>query len=282
MKIIHLLQLYRLHNCLLAGLGVWLGGYLSGVPGENLYLHLASIAAGLVCAGGNALNDFMDVEPDRINHPNRPLPSGKLPLYSALISHIVLNIFAIAIAVFINRFVFIAVIGAILLLGLYNSGLKKTALAGNILISILGGLTFIVGALVKGISVTFILPGAAVPAVFAFLFHLGREMVKDLADFKGDKMSNYQTFPILLGRAKVLLIITLLFIILIIVTLIPIYYNWYSISYAWVAILLVDLPILATLLYLWLSKSAIRYNVAGSLLKFYMLLGLLAFYLGKK
>ena len=60
----------------MAGVGVWLGGYLSGLEGGEIRLLLASIAAALVCGAGNALNDYLDIEVDRVNHPGRVLPSG--------------------------------------------------------------------------------------------------------------------------------------------------------------------------------------------------------------
>src|SRR2546428_11722721 len=46
-------------------------------------LALAAAAAAAFTAGGNALNDIVDRETDRINHPDRPLASGQLTLGTA-------------------------------------------------------------------------------------------------------------------------------------------------------------------------------------------------------
>ena len=70
-----LFRLIRVHNALMAGVGVWLGGFLAGMEGGEWRLILASISATLVCGAGNAFNDFKDIEVDRINHPRRPLPA---------------------------------------------------------------------------------------------------------------------------------------------------------------------------------------------------------------
>ena len=41
--------------------------------------------------------------------------------------------------------------------------------------------------------------GALIPAVFAFLINLIREMIKDMEDIKGDKLAGVNTFPIKYG-----------------------------------------------------------------------------------
>src|SRR2546425_5770936 len=65
-------------------------------------LVLAAAAAAAFTAGGNALNDIFDRETDRVNHPDRPLASGRLTLSAAPI--FALSAFALAalLAPFIN------------------------------------------------------------------------------------------------------------------------------------------------------------------------------------
>src|SRR5207244_1853269 len=75
-----LLQLARPINCVMSALGVGIGGVVaarSGAWGEFAGpLALAGAAAASFTAGGNALNDLYDREPDRAHHPHRPLPAG--------------------------------------------------------------------------------------------------------------------------------------------------------------------------------------------------------------
>src|SRR5437016_13823015 len=82
-----LLQLARPINCVMSALGVGIGGVVaarSGAWGEFAGpLALAGAAAASFTAGGNALNDLYDRETDRVNHPDRPLPSGSVTLREA-------------------------------------------------------------------------------------------------------------------------------------------------------------------------------------------------------
>ena len=55
-------------------MGGWLGANALPAP-----LWIAAFSAAAVTAGGNALNDLWDLEIDRVNHPDRPLPSAVFP-----------------------------------------------------------------------------------------------------------------------------------------------------------------------------------------------------------
>jgi len=78
------LQLVRLPNTFTAFADV-LMGYLvthgSANPWPPLVLLLAS--SGLIYSAGMALNDAYDVEQDRRERPQRPIPSGRVPLATA-------------------------------------------------------------------------------------------------------------------------------------------------------------------------------------------------------
>lgn len=279
-KTISLILLVRIHNCLIAGVGVWIGWYLSSYSEDHTAVILASIAAALVCGAGNTLNDYLDIEADKLNHPERPLPKGALPPYIAVLTTIIFNVIAIILGFFINLPVLLIIIVAIILLFLYNFKLKKMPLFGNLIVSILSGGIFLVGGLTETGSLG-PLPGPIVPAIFAFLFHLGRELVKDIADFEGDIKANYRTLAAIWPHRQVMALIAFLFISLIFLTLVPIYYQWYLVAYAYIACLAVDIPLLLILFYLYLGKSPKRFGLAGNMLKLLMLFGLFSFYLGK-
>ncbi|MFH2036042.1 MAG: UbiA family prenyltransferase, partial [Candidatus Zixiibacteriota bacterium] len=124
-------------------------------------------------------------------------------------------------------------------------------------------------------------PGPIIPAVFAFLFHLGREWVKDMADLDGDKSAGYRTLPMILSRRAMLAIITILYSILISTTLIPIYLEWYNTKFFITAVFLVDIPLIIAIIYSWFSKDNNRLKILGSILKLLMAIGLAAFIMGK-
>lgn len=265
----------------MAGVGVWLGGYLANGGGKSVEIFLASLSAALVCGGGNAVNDYLDIESDRLNHPNRPFPKGDLPPYLAILTASIFNIAAIIIAATINSAILTIVVGSIILLTAYNFRLKKLPLMGNLIISILGGATFIVGGLAVDATSITMLPGPMVPALFAALFHLGREFIKDIADFEGDMKVDCKTLLSVLSQNSIMIILSVLYAILIILTLVPVYLDWYRPMYGYIALLLVDIPIIIILTYLWFSRSKARFSKGGSVLKLLMLFGLFAFLLGK-
>jgi geranylgeranylglycerol-phosphate geranylgeranyltransferase len=274
--------LIRLHNCILAGVGVWMGWYLTSSDSpHHLKILLASVAAALVCGAGNTLNDYLDIKADRANHPNRPLPRGDLPPYLAVLTTFIFNIIAIAIGFLIDWSVLLIIVCAIVLLVLYNFKLKKMPLVGNLAVSVLGGATFIVGGLIESGSLG-PLPGAIVPAVFAFLFHLGRELIKDVADLEGDLKADYRTLAAMLPIGNLLNLIMIVFATLIALTLIPVYYEWYRPIFAYIVCYIVNIPMLMIIFFLYKSRNKNRFGLAGNLMKGLMLLGLLAFYLGKK
>ena len=79
------LQLIRLPNVFTAGADslagfLFVGGSLTG-SFRWIWLVLGSMA---IYAGGIALNDVFDVEIDRVERPQRPIPSGRVPYRVAL------------------------------------------------------------------------------------------------------------------------------------------------------------------------------------------------------
>ncbi len=181
-------KILRPGNAIMAGATVVLGFWLSGSAFSTLALVQMVIAAVCAVGYGNTVNDIIDVESDRISHPGRPLPTGDLSLFSAVITCFFLCSFSI-----VNGFLVSTIhgIGAVLplaLLSLYAFYLKGTPLAGNILVSILVAYTIIFGGLGAPQFDRLILP-----ALLAFLLNIAREIVKDLQDEAGDKAAGVTT-----------------------------------------------------------------------------------------
>ena len=79
--------LFRFGNSLTGLIGVIFGALLAlgevpkGDLGSITILHGLSVWA-FMCSW-NALNDILDIEIDKLNQPNRPLPSGQISLNNA-------------------------------------------------------------------------------------------------------------------------------------------------------------------------------------------------------
>ncbi len=144
-------------------------------------------------AAGNAYNDYFDREIDRIAHPQRPLPSGTVTPYGALLSANVLFAVALGLSFFITVYSVVIVITSVLVMVVYERFLKAEGLAGNLAISWLTCALFLFGgAAVDRLELAWIL------AALAFLATLGREIVKDIQDIEADKGFR-RTLPMRIG-----------------------------------------------------------------------------------
>lgn len=202
--ILAFIELSRPINGFIAFVSVFLGAFIAS---RSLILStevlLVAIAALLILSAGNAINDYCDYKIDAINKPNRPIPSGRIRRKDAAIFSIILMIIGTSLALFVNwQAVLIAILVSTILI-VYAVWLKKTPLAGNIIVGIMTGLTFIAG----GVAVNKI-TGTLIPATFALLYTTAREIVKDIEDVEGDIRSGALTVPVVWGEdvAKIIAI----------------------------------------------------------------------------
>jgi geranylgeranylglycerol-phosphate geranylgeranyltransferase len=184
------LEILRPKNCFMAVFAVLIGSLLVlGFDTIRLDLFLvwypAFIAMGaafLITGAGNAINDYFDVEADRLNRPNRPIPSEKVSIRGALAYSIILLIAGILLAAFTSWLAFgIAVFNSILLV-IYSWSLQHKTFFGNFTVAYLTGSTFLFGGAAVG--------NIKLPLIFGLLAGLtifAREIVKDLEDIEGDR-----------------------------------------------------------------------------------------------
>ena len=261
-------------NVLIVGISVAVGAYLSGTL-LALKVLLACMSAGMILAAGNAINDVCDSEIDSINNPKRPVPSGLLTRRAASVGGIFLFSLGILLSWLISPSALLIAVSCCALLVAYAVWLKRQGLWGNLLVSMLTALAFIYG----GVAVRNPL-GALFPAAFAFLFHLGREMVKDVADVKGDRGVQARTFPVLFGERAGVLFAGAVFALLILVTPLPFILGFYGVFYMIFVLIGVDLVLAAILVALITRKTWMSTSRASTLLKMDMVAGLVALVVG--
>lgn len=262
-------------NCLITAFSVGVGAFAAGLHLLPPEVWWAALAAALIAGAGNGLNDVADLEIDRINRPQRPLPAGHLSRRTALVQSVVLALAGIGIAWWQRP----ALGGMALLvtaaLALYDLWLKRTALWGNLLVSALAAAAFPFGALAAGQ-----LGRAWIPAGFAFLFHLGREIIKDLEDVEGDRAQGARTLPLRTGAPFAAALAAGLLLVLAVFT----WWPWLGGIYGWpylVPVLGVDALLLWTSWRLLHDRAAMPGAQLSSRLKWGMLLGLLAVVAGE-
>jgi geranylgeranylglycerol-phosphate geranylgeranyltransferase len=226
-------------------------------------------------ASGNIINDIYDIGIDKINKPLRPLPSDKIKIKEAYALYFIFIVLSIFISALVNEKALAIVLISILILFFYSKYLKRVPIIGNITIAILTGLVFIFG----GIAVEN--PAAAIiPAVFAFLINLIREIVKDMEDVEGDKRAGVITFPIKFGFQKSKIFISLVTICLILYTLYPFITQLYKIEYFIVVMVIVNPILVYCLKILFEDESVKNLKKISNLLKLSMIFGLFAIFLG--
>lgn len=271
-------ELARPLNGIIAFISAWLGGMFASAGGlENLAdirLWLVSVSALVLLSAGNAINDYCDYDIDCINRVSRPLPSGRIRKRDALIFALCLIALGIGLGACINVYA----LGIAMLVSTavvtYAFWLKRAPFIGNLVVSGLTGLTFIAG----GVAIESV-EGTLVPAVFAFLFTLPREIVKDLEDTEGDLKNGVRTLAILNPQLAVNLTLGFLGAVILFSPM-PYLFGWYSGLYLVAVVLGVDLVILYLGIRLWRDASKANCTFIQRWMKWDIFVGLGAIYLG--
>ena len=256
---------------------VIVGAILCANEVYSIYIILmAAISAALIAAAGNIINDIYDKESDKINHPERPIAKEIISINEAWAAYLVLTLAAILISVFINQVAFAIVVLTSILLYLYSIRIKKILLLDNITVAYLTGLAFVYG----GVAVNNVID-AFIPAVFAFMINLIRELLKDIEDIEGDKRVGLASFPIKFGKKTTIILITSLTIALIIATFYPFVNQMYNIEYFIIVMILVNPLLVYFIKVLYEDKQYKNLNKLSNMLKLNMVFGLLAIFFGK-
>ncbi len=187
-------RLSRPINALAGVIAVVLSGYVAGAP-SWWPVFMAAITVFLITVSTNAWNDYIDIEIDRVNKPRRPLPSGLVSPRGALAFSIAGSTISLVVAAFINQPAFLIALGSNILLYLYSWKLKCTVLFGNAAVASVIALCFIFGGVAAGnIQPVLLL------AVTVFFAMMGREILKTMADYKGDLQQNCGTISTVWGK----------------------------------------------------------------------------------
>ena len=275
-KVLAIIKISRPENVIITFFAVIVGAVISvGINTLQLNIFFGAISLAFACAAGNVINDIYDIEVDKINKPDRVLSSGGLSIPNAKIIYFITLLMSIAFSIIngIISLVFVLVVN--ILLFLYSADLKKRILIGNFVVAVLTASALIYGGQIAG-NIT----GSIIPAVFAFLINLIREIIKDMEDVKGDSEKGVLTFPNKFGFIKTKKIIYLITFVLILATFYPFLFNIYKIEYFIIVMLTVNPVLIYFLKSLLDDDSAKNLQKLSFLLKLNMLFGMIAIYLG--
>ena len=185
------------------------------------------------------LNDYFDVETDKLNAPHRPIPSNMVTPSEALLLSIALMFFGLILSYLINIIALLISITLFITGFLYNRKFKKSGLPGNLMVSFSVGMTFIYGGVSVGSPFNNIV---WLFGIIAALIDLGEEIAADAMDIQGDLLIDSRSLAIKYGKAVALRISSYIFLFVVLLTSVPFILGWLPAIYL-VPIAIMDLAI---------------------------------------
>lgn len=275
------IRLVRPGNALIAAAAVWLGWACLSLRPEWQLAFWGSLSMLLMVGGGNADNDALDLETDRVNRPQRPVAAGHIGRGAAWVTAFLLYAGAV-LSAWIGSPLhgLLAAVMAVLLI-IYNRALKGRPLAGNLVISLLCGLAVYFVELPLLVDFPLTTTDSLPAAAFAFLVTFTRELVKDAEDVAGDRAAGHRTYAVVRGTeaTRTLALATMLLVVALLPA--PVLFFGYHGTYL-ALIVLVGAPMLIPLLRILARRNAepARFSRAQKLLKYFMLAGMISILAG--
>lgn len=299
----HFLRLIRYQNLLLLALmqlifhygflQKQIGGLAPGLALNDWQFLLLVLSTVCIAGGGYLINDVFDKNMDKINKPERVIIDKHITEAAAYNFYIVLNVIGVGIGFYLSNFIGKPSFSTIFILiaatlYLYAMNLKKSLLAGNVLIAAMLAISVLI------VGVFDLLPIITPEnqhslgnlfkiiidyAVFAFLINLIREIIKDMEDIEGDLDNGSKSLPIVIGIKKTKIALSVLLILSILLL------GWYSYTYffendLYIVLIYVLALVLTPLVYivvrLWEANQKKDFTHLSLVLKAIILFGILS------
>jgi len=258
------------------------------------YFYLLCLSSVLIAAAGYIINDYFDLNIDRVNKPEKLVVEKIIKRRWTIVWHWILSGLGIIIGAYIswklhNLIIILSHIGCTFLLWVYSTTFKRKILIGNIIVSLLTSWTVMVLYFCEFRRTIFLDPVyhhvlarifkfAILYAGFAFIISLVREVVKDIEDMEGDAAYDCRTMPIVWG-INVSKVFAATWLIVLIASLVVIefyvlqYSWWWAVVYCGVFIIL---PLLLVLRNLYRASSVKDYHQLSNFIKAIMISGVLS------
>ncbi|MEI6756450.1 MAG: UbiA family prenyltransferase [Chlorobium sp.] len=254
-KIQGVFNLFRFELPFTAGVCVIFGEMLAaGKLPATRGIVLGFLSVFCISAAALILNDYFDIEIDKINAPKRPLPAALVSERDVVLLSVVVTIFGFVTAWMISAEAFIVVVLVWMLGFLYNWRFKKSGFIGNLIVCVSVGMTFILG----GIAVNKPFDtGVWFFALWVMMIDLGEEIAADAMDMEGDRRAGSRSLALVYGQQNALKISGAIFLCVVAASAIPFFMGWFTWIYLF-PVLLSDGVILYSSLRLLDSKRANR------------------------
>ena len=172
-------------------------------PWVGVKIALGTLMAAVLNAASNTLNQVTDLEADRINKPDRPIPAGRVSGEEALRLSGWLYVAAFLLATPVGPQCTLLAGSAAVLTVLYSAPpfrLKAVPYLANLVIAVPRGVLLKVAgwSCVRDFGR---MEPWYIGAIFG-LFLLGATTTKDFADIRGDRAAGFRTLPVVLGTRR--------------------------------------------------------------------------------
>ena len=262
---------------------------------SNSLFVMLILATILVTAGGYVINDYFDRKIDMVNNPDEVIVGRSISLRHTMIIHMVLTTMGILLGIYVSYAVHFLYLGILFLLGsgilwFYSTTYKRQVFIGNLIIALMTGMIPMLVLLFElplqyynydqllmtgNFNFSYIVMWVGCFSAFAFILTLGREIIKDAEDIKGDTSYGRRTIPAIagIGISKAIVVVLFIFTIL---ALVMIYLQYLPDRFTLIYIIILLILPLASAVFLVLKANTARdFHIVSILTKAIMMAGLL-------
>jgi len=258
------------------GFAVLIGQYIALGKLPSLLIAILGFLSGfLISASIMILNDYFDIDVDRINAPYRPLVSGEVGINTAILSSIVYGIAGLLFAYILSISNLIIAVLFWILGVLYDWRIKKLGFIGNVIVSLSVAIPFIYG----GVSVSKLSLLLIIFSIIAFMSNMGRELIKGIADVKGDRIRGINTIAVKYGEGIAAILSTIFIISAILLSILPYILSLVNRLYI-IFIIIADILLIKAVISVSSNPNRINAISAKNNILVAMLIGLVAFIVG--
>jgi len=195
------LEILRPANSIMVGFAVIVGTLIAQPFLSFDYMVLLSgfLTGFLISSFAMVINDYYDAEVDRLNQPNRPIPSNRVTIGGVKTLSILLLVSGLLSSFFLGFLTLVIAIIFAFISWLYSYRAKKIGMFGNALVASSLAIPYIYG----GFAVLF--PWDELVwflAVTSFSAGMGREIIKTISDVEGDRLRDIRSVALMLGPKK--------------------------------------------------------------------------------
>ncbi len=258
---------------------------------------LLLVSSVLIAAAGYIINDYFDLNIDKINKPSKIIVEKIIRRRWAIVWHLVLTAIGVTLSFYIGYKINNVLLGLLnfcsaVLLWFYSTKFKKELMIGNIIISMLTAWVVIVLYFCElrfyyefnnesenyKKYITLLFKVAVLYGGFAFIISIIREVIKDLEDIKGDEKYGCRTMPIVWGvPASKIFIGTWLVVLIAALCIVQFYalqlHWWFSALYC---VIFIIAPLIYILRKLYKAMLQDDYHKLSVQVKLVMLTGILS------